>query len=85
MSLDWKSLLKMGSVTIGRDEQNLWQLLQPVNPAIDLGTLEMRITDLLNLRAKQFIEAKLTDEEIGLDLPDLNSEDHYQRWNSAYL
>lgn len=63
-----------GSVTIGRDEQNLWQLLQPVNPAIDLGTLEMRITDLLNLRAKQIIAAKLTDEEIGLDSPTLTAK-----------
>lgn len=58
-----------GNVLIGRDADGLWELEQPINPAIDLGTMEMRITDLLNLKAKQVILTDLSDEAIGLDSP----------------
>jgi hypothetical protein len=62
-----------GKVTIGRDNQGLWILKEPENPSIDLGTLEMRITDLINLRARQIITSNLTDEEIGLNTPTMTA------------
>jgi hypothetical protein len=58
-----------GKVSIERDSSGLWKLVEPVNPAIDLGTMEMHITDLLNLRVRQQIETQLTDEAVGLDKP----------------
>jgi hypothetical protein len=59
----------MGKVVVGRDESGRWKLEEPVNPAIDLGTMEMRITDMLNLEIQQVIAADIPDAQIGLDQP----------------
>jgi hypothetical protein len=67
MKVDFTS--STGQVSIERDSSGLWKLVKPVNPAIDLGTMEMHITDLLNLKVRQQIETQLADDAVGLDKP----------------
>lgn len=58
-----------GMVIVGRDDTGLWKLIQPENAAIELGTMEMRVTDLLNLEIQQEIGTQPADSATGLDHP----------------
>ncbi len=57
---------------IGRDADGLWRLDIPKNESIDLAGLEVQVTNLLNLKVTQTIEADLKDQDVGLDHPTLN-------------
>jgi hypothetical protein len=60
-----------GVVEIRRDEKGLWKLTNPTNPAIDLGTLEMNVTSLLDLEIGQTLEDQVSDSILGFDHPSL--------------
>jgi hypothetical protein len=60
-----------GVVEIRRDEKGLWKLTNPNNPAIDLGTLEMNVTSLLDLEIGQTLENQVSDSILGFDHPSL--------------
>lgn len=63
-----------GTVVVVRGADGLWSLIEPVNPAIDLGTLEMRITGLLNMEIQQEINPEPADSATGLDHPQASIE-----------
>jgi hypothetical protein len=65
---------QVGTVIVGRGADGLWTLIEPVNPAIDLGTMEMRITGLLNLEIQQEIKPEPADTATGLDHPQASLE-----------
>jgi hypothetical protein len=60
-----------GVVEIGRDDKGLWKMNNPTNPAIDLGTLEMHITTLLDLEIGQTLQNQVSDSILGFDHPTL--------------
>lgn len=57
-----------GGVTLARSD-GTWRLVRPVSEPADRATVETLLSDLAFLRADDFVEQPLSDEEAGLDAP----------------